>query len=69
MERVRGPITDEILDHFSVGAPWDDLADALIRRYREHASRLVMYLAAEDVTRHSEHLPRRGEVARAVRAA
>lgn len=62
-------ITDEMLDHFAVIARWDDMADTLLRRYDGVAARLVMYLAREDIQRHPDHLPKWGEIARAVRAA
>jgi len=62
-------ITDEMLEHFALVARWDDLADALLERYRGVASRVVMYLASEDIHRHPDHLPRWGEIARAVTAA
>jgi probable F420-dependent oxidoreductase len=62
-------ITDEMLEHFAVIAPWDDLADRLVERYRGIASRLVMYLAADSIRRDPAVLDRWGEVARAVRAA
>lgn len=62
-------ISDEMLEHFALVAKWDDLADALLDRYRGVASRVVMYLASEDVHRHPDHLPRWGEIARAVTAA
>lgn len=69
MARIPSLVTDEVLAHFSVAARWDDLADALIERYRGHASRLVMYLAQEDIGRRPDNLGRWGEIARAVRAA
>lgn len=59
-------ITDEMLEHFALVAPWDDMADALIDRYRGVASRVVMYLANEDIQRHPEHLGKWGEIAQAV---
>ena len=62
-------ITDEMLDHFALVARWDDMADALLGRYRGVASRVVMYLANEDIHRHPENLPRWGEIAKAVAAA
>lgn len=69
MDRIRTLVTDEVLAHFSVAARWDDLADALIERYRPYANRLVMYLAQEDIGRHPQHLGRWGEIAHAVRTA
>jgi probable F420-dependent oxidoreductase len=59
-------VTDEILEHFSVEARWDDLADRLVERYRGHASRLILYTAGMDYTRDPATLGRWGEVARAV---
>lgn len=61
-------ITDEMLEHFALVAKWDDMADALLNRYRGVASRVVTYLAAEDIGRHPDNLPRWGEIAQAVRA-
>ena len=62
-------ITDDMLEHFAVVAPWDELADRLVARYRGVASRLVMYLAVESIRERPETLARWGEVARAVTAA
>lgn len=62
-------ITDEMLEHFALVARWDDMADALLSRYRGVASRVVMYLAGEDIQRNPDHLPRWGEIATAVAAA
>ncbi len=62
-------ITDEMLEHFALVAAWDDMADALLERYRGTASRVVTYLTAENVRKHPENVPRWGEIARAVRAA
>ncbi len=62
-------ITEEMLEHFAVIATWDDLADKLRDRYHGVASRLVMYLTADDIRRTPENLARWGEIAQAVRAA
>jgi probable F420-dependent oxidoreductase len=62
-------ITDEMLEHFAIVCPWDDLADRLLERYRGIAHRVVMYTAAADIARRPDNLGRWGEVARAVRAA
>jgi hypothetical protein len=35
-------ITDEMLTEFAVLVRWDDMADALINRYRDAAGRLVV---------------------------
>ncbi len=62
-------ITDEMLEHFAVITPWDDLAGALVDRYRGVASRLVMYLAEPSIAADPKALGRWGEVARAVTSA
>ncbi|MEM7273100.1 MAG: TIGR03617 family F420-dependent LLM class oxidoreductase [Actinomycetota bacterium] len=62
-------ITDEMLAHYAVVAPWDELADALIERYRGCAARLVMYLAVDSMQADPSAAGRWGEVARAVRGA
>jgi len=62
-------ITDEMLEHFAVAAPWDDMADALLGRYKGVASRLVMYLGEDSIDADRTNAPRWGEIARAVTAA
>ena len=62
-------ITDEMLEHFALVARWDDLADALLARYRGRARRVISYLAMGDITANPGNLGRWGEVARAIRAA
>ena len=62
-------ITDEMLEHFAVAARWDDLADALIDRYRGVAARVVTYLAAESMRKDASALGRWGEIARAIAVA
>ena len=62
-------ITDEMLEHYAVVAPWDGMADALIDRYRGTASRVVTYLTEEGVRKDPTTLGRWGEIARAVTAA
>ena len=63
-----GTITDEMLEHFAVVAPWEDMADALKARYAGVSSRVVMYLAGEDIARNPGNLGRWGAIARAVAA-
>jgi probable F420-dependent oxidoreductase len=60
-------ITDEMLEHYAVVAPWDAIADRLVERYAGVASRVVSYLAAESIHRDPPVVARWGEVARAVR--
>jgi probable F420-dependent oxidoreductase len=62
-------ITDEILDHFALVARWDDMADAIIKRYGGKASRVISYLAMGDITDNPKNLARWGEISKAVRAA
>jgi probable F420-dependent oxidoreductase len=59
-------ITDEMLEHFAVVAPWDDLAETLVARYDGVATRLVMYLGEPSIRSDPANLGRWGEVARAV---
>lgn len=59
-------ISDEMLQHYTVEAGWDDLADRLVERYRGRAGRLVLYTAGLDYARDPASLDRWGAVARAV---
>jgi alkanesulfonate monooxygenase SsuD/methylene tetrahydromethanopterin reductase-like flavin-dependent oxidoreductase (luciferase family) len=59
-------ITDEMLDAYTVVAPWDEMAAALRDRYDGVAARLVMYLAEDSIRADPSTLPRWGEIARAV---
>ena len=62
-------ITDEMLEHFAVVAPWDQLVDELLARYRGVATRLVMYTAESSMRADPQAASRWGEVARAVTSA
>ncbi len=42
-------ITDEMLEHFALVAPWDELADRLRDRYAGTAARTVMYLGENEM--------------------
>ena len=68
LDGLAATITDEMLDHFAIIGPWDELADRIVERYGSVAARVISYLTVEDVARHPHHLERWGEVARAVRA-
>lgn len=59
-------ISDEMLQHYTVEARWDDLADQLVDRYRGRAGRLIMYTAGMDYSRDPASIERWGAVARAV---
>ena len=62
-------ITDEMLGHFAVVARWDDMADALLDRYRGVAARLVMYLGEDSLDADPANAGRWSEIARAVTSA
>ena len=62
-------ITDEMMEHYALVASWDDMADRLIERYQDHASRVVMYGAEREIRADPVQLAKWGEVARAVRSA
>ena len=57
-------ITDDHIARFAVESTWDDLADALIARYGESATRIVLYNALAD----QERFERYGAVARHIAA-
>ena len=59
-------ITDELLDHFVVSAPWDELSDALVARYAGVADRVILYYGAALHDRDPDGFARLGEVARDV---
>jgi probable F420-dependent oxidoreductase len=61
-------ITDEMLEHFAVIAPWDAMADALKERYGGLASRLVTYLGEDSIEADPKNVGRWGEIARALEA-
>ena len=66
-----GLISDDILDHYIVTAGWDDLADALVERYRDLAPsiRLMSYTAISQYQQDPDVLTRWGAVAHRVRSA
>ncbi|MEM8708795.1 MAG: LLM class F420-dependent oxidoreductase, partial [Actinomycetota bacterium] len=69
LDTIGDVITDEMLEHYAVVAPWDGLADALVDRYAGTAARVVMYLGEREMRTDPDHLAKWGEVARAVREA
>ncbi len=60
-------ITDEMLDHFALVAPWDELADRLLDRYQGTAERVVMYLGQDQIMGDPVAAGKWGEIASAVR--
>lgn len=59
-------VTDDMLEHFSVIAPWDELADRLRDRYGAIATRVVSYLAHASIGMDASNMARWGEVAKAL---
>lgn len=69
LDGMKETITDEMLEHYALVADWDDMADALINRYKGTAARVVMYLGEEQMVADPNHLAKWGEIATAVRNA
>ncbi|NNE97153.1 MAG: LLM class flavin-dependent oxidoreductase [Acidimicrobiales bacterium] len=69
VQRMEDLITDEMLDHYAVVAPWDEMADRLVQRYADVAERVALYLLDEELRTAPDSLARWGEVARAVASA
>jgi len=61
-------ITDEMLEHFAVIAPWDELAGRLIERYKGTARRIVIYIGEHQIRSDDQQLEQWAEVAKEVRA-
>jgi probable F420-dependent oxidoreductase len=59
-------IDDELLAHFCIAAPWDELADRVVERYDGVADRVVSYFTFAHWQRDPASLARWGEVARDV---
>jgi len=62
-------ITEEMLDHYAIVGPWDEIADRVVARYGGLAERVISYLTVEDLNHRPDNLDRWGEIARAVRTA
>lgn len=69
MAGMAATITDEMLDQFAVVATWDEMAGALLDRYKGLAARLVIYLGEDSMEENPVNAGRWGEIARAVTAA
>lgn len=65
-----GLITDDVLDHYVVAAPWDELGDALVARYTGLAPRirLMSYTAINQYGKDPAVLDRWGAVADRIRS-
>lgn len=59
-------ISDELLDHFVIAAPWDEMAGRIRDRYAGAATRVVNYFAGHQWAQDPSELYRWAEVARAV---
>ena len=66
LDTIGDVITDEMLDHYALVASWDDMADRLVERYGDTASRVVLYLGEHQMRTDPHHLAKWSEVARAV---
>ncbi len=67
IDGMKGLITPEVMQHFSVTASWADLADKLVDRYAGIASRLVMYSAQPDIKANPQNMSKWGATAERVR--
>ena len=61
-------ITDDMLEHYTVTASWDELGPKLVERYQGKAARLVMYQAEDSLRRDPSKIDKWTAVAEAVRA-
>ena len=59
-------IDDDLLAHFCVASPWDELSDRVIERYDGIADRVVSYFTSMAWNQDRTSLARWGEVARDV---
>jgi probable F420-dependent oxidoreductase len=66
LDGMRETVTDEMLEHFAVVAPWDEMAARLRERYDGLASRLVGYLVEESAAADPHALAKWGEIAKAL---
>ena len=66
LDTIGDVITDEMLEHYALVAPWDEMADRLLDRYSGTAARVVLYLGEHEMRTDPDHLAKWGEVARAV---
>jgi len=66
---LMGIVTDDMLEHFAVIAPWDELAGRLVERYRGIATRVVSYLAEASIEADPGNIARWGTIAQEIAAA
>ena len=60
-------ISEEMLDHYAVVGPWDEIADRLTDRYSGTASRVVSYLGEDQLRQDDDALEKWARIARALR--
>ena len=65
---MAGVVSDDLLQHFVVAAPWDQMADRIRERYDGLATRVVNYFAGFEWSKDPSVLERWSAVASAVRA-
>lgn len=68
LDGLAATITDEMLEHFAIVGPWDEIADRILDRYHGVAERVISYLTHDDLTRNPDNVGRWGEIAAAVTA-
>jgi probable F420-dependent oxidoreductase len=61
--------TDEMLEVYAVTSTWDDLAGAIVDRYRDRADRVICYYATASWRQNASVRERWADVARSVAAA
>ena len=61
--------TDEMLEVYAVTSTWDDLAGAIVERYRDRADRVICYYATASWRQNASVRERWADVARSVAAA
>jgi probable F420-dependent oxidoreductase len=59
-------IDDDLLAHFCIAAPWDEISDRVVERYGGVADRVVSYFTAGAWTQDRSSIGRWGEVAKDV---
>ena len=62
-------ITDEMLDHFAIVGPWDEIAERIVDRYHGRAERIISYLTHDDIEHRPDNIDGWAAIARAVATA
>ena len=69
LDTMRNTITDEMLEHYAVVAPWNEMADRLLDRYGPTAERVALYLLDEELRTNPDALAKWEAAKRGNRAA